>query len=81
VLLDVCFWAGVGDALEQAGHDVARVVVHGQPHHGIVRLVDMSASQQVAACAGALTQYARELECSAIVTVERHRVRVRPRDA
>jgi predicted nuclease of predicted toxin-antitoxin system len=55
-------------------------VVHRLPHRGIVRLVGFSASQQGTAASEALAKYAAELSGGAIVTVERHRVRVRPAD-
>jgi len=54
-------------------------VVHRLPHRGIVRLVGFSASQQGTAASDALAKYAAELSGGAIVTVERHRVRVRAR--
>ena len=53
-------------------------VVHEAPHAGIVRLVDFASYEQGPAAAAALRRYARELELGAIVTVERHRIRIRP---
>ena len=56
-------------------------VVHRLPHRGVIRLVGFSAGQQGPAAADALAKYATELSGGAIVTVEQHRVRVRPADA
>jgi predicted nuclease of predicted toxin-antitoxin system len=56
-------------------------VVRGKLHCGIVRLVDLSVSEQAPLARNALRIYATELVDGAIVTVERHRVRVRPGDA
>lgn len=54
-------------------------VVRGVEHAGIVRLVSMSIGEQSAACGSALLRYGDQLIAGAIVTVERGRVRVRPR--
>ena len=56
-------------------------IVHDLEHTGIVRLVSMSMSEQVEACSLALARYETHLIAGAIVTVERGRVRVRPRPA
>jgi predicted nuclease of predicted toxin-antitoxin system len=48
------------------------------PHCGIVRLVNIRASQQGAVCQEVLTRYGDELIRGAIVTVEVGRVRIRP---
>lgn len=53
-------------------------VLRRQRHHGIVRLVGLSSTQQVIACAAVLARYGEELQRGAIVTAERSRVRVRP---
>lgn len=53
-------------------------VLRGQPHKGIVRLVDLSARRQARACLDVLSLYTEELREGAIITVERARVRVRP---
>jgi predicted nuclease of predicted toxin-antitoxin system len=53
-------------------------IVHGLLHCGIVRLVNISATQQAAACLRVLTLHGEELERGAIVTVEPGRLRVRP---
>jgi predicted nuclease of predicted toxin-antitoxin system len=55
-------------------------IVHGEPHAGILRLVNWSASQQASICLTALIRYGAELQAGAIVTVEPGRVRVRPAD-
>jgi predicted nuclease of predicted toxin-antitoxin system len=53
-------------------------VARQQPHGGIVRLVDLRSVEQGPFCHAALEKYAKELAAGAVVTVERHRVRVRP---
>jgi len=55
-------------------------VVRRLPHHGIVRLVAISAERQGFAAVEALSKYGAELSSGAIVTVEPSRVRVRPAD-
>lgn len=52
-------------------------VVYRRPHHGIIRLVNLSARSQGPACAAALRRYGEALGQGAIVTVEPQRVRVR----
>ena len=54
------------------------VIVRGQPHSGIVRLVAQSTLHQVRVCVALLAKYGPELEAGAIVSVEVGRVRVRP---
>ena len=54
-------------------------VVRELAHAGIVRLVSMSVAEQTKACRRALARYESLLLAGAIVTVERGRVRVRPR--
>lgn len=53
-------------------------VVQGLPHHGIVRLVGLSAREQGEMSVQVLAVYGSELSNGAIVTVEPSRVRVRP---
>ncbi len=52
-------------------------VVRNQPHAGIVRLVNLSAQQQGSICLQVLRSYENDLAQSAIVTVDRQRVRIR----
>jgi predicted nuclease of predicted toxin-antitoxin system len=52
-------------------------VVHGRPHSGIIRLVNLPARQQGYVCARILERYQAELVRGAIATVERDRVRIR----
>jgi predicted nuclease of predicted toxin-antitoxin system len=52
-------------------------IVYGQPHSGIVRLVNLPARQQGNFCAHVLNTYGQELQEGAIVTVDRNRVRIR----
>ena len=53
------------------------VVPRGQPHSGIVRLVNWSARMQAEACLAALERYQQELLNGALVTFEPGRGRVR----
>ncbi len=55
-------------------------VAFGQPHSGIVRLVDIAAEQQASFCEEVLARYGGELAGGAIVTVTRDRTRLRPPD-
>jgi predicted nuclease of predicted toxin-antitoxin system len=52
-------------------------VLGGQPHAGIVRLVDIGARQQGDACHRALAHFGVEVTAGAFVTVEPGRLRVR----
>jgi predicted nuclease of predicted toxin-antitoxin system len=56
-------------------------VAFGQPHCGIVRLVDIHPRNQASACEGVLARLGGELVAGAIVTMARGRVRVRPTEA
>jgi predicted nuclease of predicted toxin-antitoxin system len=53
-------------------------IVFGQPHCGIVRLVNLSARQQSTICLRVLAVYGTDLESGAIVTASPGRVRIRP---
>ncbi|MBX3437121.1 MAG: DUF5615 family PIN-like protein [Planctomycetaceae bacterium] len=55
-------------------------ILHGTPHHGIVRMVGIAARRQADVCLAVLSTHADELFAGAIVTAERGRVRVRPAD-
>lgn len=55
------------------------IVVLGQPHSGVVRLVGFTAAQQAAAAVAVLSRYAEELIRGSIITAEPSRTRVRPR--
>ena len=52
-------------------------IAHEQPHGGIVRLVNWSATLQARACNAALHRYEQELMRGALVTFEPGRGRVR----
>ncbi len=54
------------------------VVVRGQAHSGIVRLVGFTTAQQATASVAVLSHYADELSRGALVTAEPGRTRVRP---
>jgi predicted nuclease of predicted toxin-antitoxin system len=56
-------------------------IVHGLPHAGIIRLVDIPARQQAAKIVEVLAAHGSELEAGAIVTIELGRIRVRHADA
>lgn len=56
-------------------------IVHRRPHAGIVRLVGFGARLQAEACRLALARHAVDLTAGGIVTVEPHRVRIRPPDS
>lgn len=55
-------------------------IVHGEPHCGIVRLVDLPAADQGPACHQALVRHGDALVAGGIVTVEPGRLRLRPAD-
>lgn len=52
-------------------------VLHGLPHSGIVRLVNISARQQASVCLQVLALHAPELLSGAIITAEPGRLRLR----
>lgn len=53
-------------------------IVRGLPHSGLIRLVNLSTSDQARISIVVLAKYSRELGTGAIITVEAARVRVRP---
>lgn len=53
-------------------------IVRGQPHSGIIRLVNFPARQQATICKFVLERYGTELLEGAIVTAEPGRLRFRP---
>ncbi len=52
-------------------------VIRGMKHYGIIRLVNISATQQATTCNHVLTRHGGELENGALVTVEPGRLRIR----
>lgn len=54
------------------------VVVHGRPHCGILRLVNVAARQQGPTCLRILTTHGTDLEAGALITAEPGRLRIRP---
>ncbi len=52
-------------------------IVRGQPHCGIIRLVNIAAKQQAAVCLEVLMRYDRELQAGAIATASQGRLRIR----
>ncbi len=55
-------------------------VVYGQPHSGILRLVNLAARQQGPVCLRILESYGDELQAGAIITADAKRLRIRPPD-
>jgi len=55
-------------------------ILRGLPHHGILRLVNLSARQQAPVCLHVLALRGEELQRGAIVTAEPGRLRTRPPD-
>jgi len=53
-------------------------VAFGQPHSGIIRLVNFPVSKHASVCLSAIEQYSAELTQGAIVTAEPGRLRLRP---
>lgn len=56
------------------------VVLSGRHHHGIVRLVNSSATHQAKICLDILQRYGPELQTGALITAELGRVRIRMPD-
>ena len=52
-------------------------ILFGQPHSGIVRLVNLSVKEQGDICAKVLARYQANLQNGALITAEKDRVRVR----
>jgi predicted nuclease of predicted toxin-antitoxin system len=52
-------------------------VLHGLPHKGILRLVNISARQQAEVCIRVFALHASELSQGAIITAEPGRLRIR----
>jgi predicted nuclease of predicted toxin-antitoxin system len=53
-------------------------IIYRKPHHGILRIPNVSSKQQASICLYVLKIYGNELQSGAIVTAERGRVRIRP---
>lgn len=53
-------------------------IVHGTPHYGILRLVNLSMKQQALLSKMIINKYGNELYAGAILTVDANRVRIRP---
>jgi predicted nuclease of predicted toxin-antitoxin system len=52
-------------------------IFRGEPHKGIIRIVDYSATELGEVCKRILVKYQFELSQAAIITVDKKRVRVR----
>jgi predicted nuclease of predicted toxin-antitoxin system len=55
-------------------------VVYGQPHTGILRLVNLAARQQGPVCLRILESHGADLQAGAIITADGQRLRIRPPD-
>lgn len=55
-------------------------IVRGMPHFGIIRLVNLSSTQQALVCLRVITLHGNELETGAIITAESNRLRIRSTD-
>ena len=55
------------------------VVAARQPHPGVIRLVDLALTEQLAACLRVLKEHSEDLAAGALLTVTADRVRVRSR--
>jgi predicted nuclease of predicted toxin-antitoxin system len=55
-------------------------VVYGQPHSGILRLVNLAARQQGPICLRIIELHGDELQAGAIITADAQRLRIRPPD-
>ncbi len=55
-------------------------VVYGQPHSGILRLVNLAARQQGPICLRIIESHGDELQAGAIITADAQRLRIRPSD-
>lgn len=55
-------------------------VRQGQPHRGIVRLVNLTTHEQASVCLVILDRHQRDLPAGAIITADRLRLRVRRPD-
>ncbi len=55
-------------------------VVYGQPHSGILRLVNLAARQQGPVCLRIIEVHGNELQAGAIITADGQRLRIRPPD-
>ncbi|OIO89635.1 MAG: toxin-antitoxin system, toxin component, PIN family protein [Anaerolineae bacterium CG2_30_64_16] len=51
--------------------------LHGRPHAGILRLVNLSTQQQISVCLTVLFRHGATLQAGAIVTAESNRIRIR----
>lgn len=55
------------------------IAVQHRPHSGIIRFLQLSISEQVAAMQEVLTHHRSELEAGSIIVVSRGRIRIRPK--
>jgi len=56
-------------------------IVRGIPHSGIIRLVNLAAREQAPTCLRVIELHRDEIGRGAIITVERNRIRIRPRNS
>jgi len=70
---------GEGRILVTLDKDFGEIaIVHGTPHSGIIRLVNLAARKQGVVCLRVIDTYGNELQSGAIVTAEPGRLRIRP---
>ncbi len=55
----------------------ALAVLYGEPHAGIVRLVNLATKEQAHVCLLLFSEHVAELEAGALITAERTRLRIR----
>jgi predicted nuclease of predicted toxin-antitoxin system len=77
---DILAWAVVeGRIVITIDKDFGTLAVAlGQPHRGMVRLPDVSATERQRLMEQVLTRHETDLEAGAIITVSRSHIRVRP---
>lgn len=70
-----------GRVLITIDKDFGDLAIHqGQPHNGIIRIVDFGAREQGFVCKAIVEQYADDIAARSIITVHRGRVRIRRTD-
>ena len=55
------------------------IAVQRRPHSGIIRFLELSVSEQIAAVQEVLSHHRSELESGSIIVITRGRIRVRPK--
>lgn len=55
----------------------ALAVLHGKPHAGVLRLVNLATREQAIVARQVLAEHGADFSAGAIITAERHRLRIR----